>query len=139
MANDIGDAAIEQALNTSAAVTNVNIGNPADVAGIISTIEIWLVSVGCSASAKVGSFYVVSGSTLKCRDSQVIGALAPGAKRTVSGLSIAVEIGDYIGFYDSAGRVARALSGGGEASGGGTGIISLLAIKGITPFTLTIL
>lgn len=109
MAIDIGAEAINRGTTTSEAFTYIDKTNPANASGIINTIEIWAYSA--LSNCVVGTFYVISGNTLRCRDSVVIGSVAKGSKQTFSGLSIAVEAGDYIGFYAPSGRVERDSSG----------------------------
>ncbi|KKM75835.1 hypothetical protein LCGC14_1386270, partial [marine sediment metagenome] len=59
----------------------------------------------------VGTFYVVSGYTLKCRASEAIpGTITAGSKVTKV-VSITVGIGDYIGLYFTAGYVEREATG----------------------------
>ena len=67
----------------------------------MTSVEVWLEGVGTSANARVGIFYVISGNQLKCRSAAVIGALPAGSKQTVA-VSLAVQVGDYIGFWDQA-------------------------------------
>lgn len=114
MAFDIGYAATDRPANYASGNTVINKGNPASANGTITQIEIYLAD-DSSASAKVGIFYVVSGNTLKCRDSAVVGVLAKDGKRTVGGLSLSVLAGDYIGFWDitgvDGGNIDRHLTG----------------------------
>jgi hypothetical protein len=105
MAIDIGAEAINRGTTTSEGFTYIDKNNPANESGTITTVEIWAYSV--LANCVVGTFYVVSGNTLKCRDSVVIGDVPRWSKQTFSGLSLAVEEGDYIGFYVTSGQVER--------------------------------
>lgn len=109
MAIDIGAGAINRSTSTSESYTYIDKINPANESGVITAVEIWAYTnlVGCI----VGTFYVVSGYTLKCRDSVAIGSVTSGSKQTFSGLSLTVEVGDYIGFYATSGRVERDSSG----------------------------
>ncbi|MBA7671100.1 hypothetical protein ES703_79251 [subsurface metagenome] len=105
----IGLPAINRTASTGSGRTWISKDTPANASGIITDVEIWcLASIsGC----KVGTFYVVSGTTLKCRDSADIGDVPSGAKRTFSGLSIAVEAGDLIGTFYSDGNIELDPSG----------------------------
>jgi len=103
MAIDIGSPAINRNSSAGYGSTRINQANPANASGIITSVEIWANAnmTGC----RVGTFYTINGNTLKCRDSAVIGNVTQGAKRTFNGLSIAVEAGDYIGWYATAGKI----------------------------------
>ncbi len=110
MAIDIGADAINRGTETSSpGWTYIDKTNPANESGTITTVEIYanLVLENCI----VGTFYVLSGNTLKCRDSVVIGSVARRSKQTFSGLSLTVEAGDYIGFYASSGSIDRDTTG----------------------------
>ena len=100
---DIGADAIDRANEAPfASYTYIDKENPANASGIITTVEIWA-AVGL-VNCVVGTFYTTNGNTLKCRDSEAIGSVATGAKRTFL-VTIAVEAGDYIGCYYTAGTI----------------------------------
>ncbi|MBA7591969.1 hypothetical protein ES708_34140 [subsurface metagenome] len=87
--------------------TNVNIGNPANASGKITSVEIWANTI--LFDCKVGIFYVVSGNILSTRDWVQIGTVTAGAKKTFE-VDLEVEEGDYIGIcqegdieYDTSG------------------------------------
>ena len=111
----MGLPAINRSSSTGSNKTIIVKDNPADASGTITTVEIWCLAdiTGC----RVGTFYVVSGNTLKCRDSAVIGAVASGAKRTFTEdegsnpLAIEVEAGDYIGCFYTDGNIEVDTSG----------------------------
>lgn len=111
MAIDIGELAIDRDYTTAPAHTNVNEGNPANATGTIDTVKIWA-NVNLE-NCVVGTFYKTNGNTLKVRDSAVIGTVTAGSEQTFtvdSGsnpLAIAVETGDFIGIYCTAGRVEQ--------------------------------
>ena len=77
-------------------------------------VEIYAVGGYSLANCIVGTFYVVSGDTLKCRDSEAIGAVTGGSKQTFSSLDISVEAGDYIGIYYTSGRMEVDTTGEGN-------------------------
>ncbi len=106
---DIGAEAINRNVSTSEGFTYIDRTNPANESGVIDTIEIWAYAV--LVNCIVGTFYKTNGFTLKCRDSVFIGDVARWSKQTFNGLSIAVEAGDYIGFYATSGRVERSDTG----------------------------
>lgn len=108
MAIDIGAAAINRAAAPLAGNTYIALDNPANEAGIITTVEIWANTnlEGC----KVGTFYGTP-PDFTCRDYETIGNVTAGSKQTFSGLSIDCEIDDYIGIYYASGKVEADASG----------------------------
>ena len=115
MAFEIGAEAIDRDSFFVANYTLISKDLPASAGGRIVTLEIWakVSLVGC----RVGTFYVVAGDTLKCRDSALIGAVASGSKKVFAydsdgiPLEIAVEEDDYIGLLYTGGEVERVMSG----------------------------
>jgi len=111
VAIDIGALAIDRSSwSTIADRTYVSKTNPANANGTIDTVKIWA-SLEL-ANCIVGTFFTTNGDTLKCRDSVAIGNVVAGSEQTFGGLSIAVEVGDYIGLYATAGRIERDSTGG---------------------------
>ncbi len=107
---DIGQEAEIRGGNwSSTSYTLVVTENPASAGGIITDVDIYALTSleGCV----VGTFFTTNGATLKCRAFVNIGDVSSGAKRTFSALSLAVEIGDYIGMYFTAGALYRDFSG----------------------------
>lgn len=115
MTIDIGSEASDRGNQwTLASYTVVNKNNPANASGIITQVEIYPVVGKDLVNCIVGTFYTTNGNTLKCRAAVAIGAVVGGAKRTFAGLSLAVEAGDFIGYYQDGadGWLERATSGG---------------------------
>ncbi len=107
---DIGAEAINRGDSTSEGYTYIDRTNPANESGLITTIEIWAYAV--LVNCVVGTFEkLAEANTLKCRDSVAIGDVPRWSKQTFNGLSLAVEAGDYIGFYATSGRVERDSTG----------------------------
>ncbi len=105
---NIGDSVIDRPTAwTYVNWTAIVKANPADASGIITVVEIWAVAGNPLVGCRVGTFYTTNGDTLKCRDSVVIGDVPAGSKQTFSGLSLAVEAGDYIGIFFTGGEVER--------------------------------
>lgn len=102
---DVGVAAIDRDYILTDGWTRIVIDNPANASGTLHTIKIWANSN--ISGLIVGTFYLTNENTLKCRDSVFIGNVEAGAERTFPGLSIAVEAGDYIGCYFTAGYLER--------------------------------
>jgi len=109
MAVDIGIEAIDQDINLNFGYTAVNKNTPATSAGTITSIEIW--ALEDIAGLRVGTFYTTNGDTLKCRDSEAIAGTITAGSKVTKAVSIAVEIGDYIGAYWASGRIERASEG----------------------------
>lgn len=96
---DIGAIPVDRVGYSGGLYTRVGKGNPANASGTLHSIKIY--AYEDMSGLRVGTFYLIGENTLKCRDSVVIGEVLAGAERTFTGLSIAVEVGDYIGFYRS--------------------------------------
>ncbi len=112
MTINIGDAAIDRSNQwTLASYTVVNKGSPADGNGIITEVKMHAETDHDLENCVVGIFYTTNGDTLKCRSAVVIGAVVGGAIRTFSGLSLAVQTGDYIGIYTTGGWLSRDVGG----------------------------
>jgi len=107
---DIGSAAVDRPATGGGGYTIILKDNPANASGRINTIEIWANTN--MTGVRVGTFYLVSGTTYKCRDSVEIGNVTAGSKQTFPGLDLAVQIGDYLGFYSSGGLIEASGSGG---------------------------
>lgn len=109
MAIDIGAEAEDRGFVVGETLTLIDKDNPANASGTITSVEIWANSN--LSDCVVGTFYTTNGDTLKCRDSATIGSVTAGSKQTFtedSGstpLAIAVEAGDYIGAYYTAGEL----------------------------------
>jgi len=97
---DIGSPAIDRPYYFGNSITLVNKNNPADATGKITTVEIW--SYTDLANVEVATFYVVSGNNLSTHDTEYIGNVTKGAKRTFS-VDLDVQTGDYLGIYLVAG------------------------------------
>lgn len=107
----IGPGATDRPNAAPAGYTLIAVDNPANLTGTLDTVEVWATT--SLTGLRVGTFYLVSGTTYKCRDSADIGAVTFGAKRTYTSLSISVEAGDYLGCYYTIGTMERNDSGGG--------------------------
>lgn len=109
---DVGSTAINRDSYGDAGTTFIDFANPANLSGLIDTIEVW--ANQNMSGLKVGFFYLVSGTTYKCRTVISIGSVTAGSKQTFSGLSAAIVAGDYIGFYWSGGRIEYGTAGVGR-------------------------
>ncbi len=106
---DIGPDPIDRMFSSMSGTTYISQDNPANASGILHTIKIWAASA--LFGLVVGTFYTINADILKCRDSELVPPVAPGSEQTITGLSIAVEEGDYIGCYFTTGGIERDLFG----------------------------
>ncbi|MBA7522469.1 hypothetical protein ES705_14588 [subsurface metagenome] len=103
VAIDIGMPAIDRG-STASTYTWVNMGNPANASGTITSIEMWASSA--LTNCEVATFFVVSGNNLSTRDTELIGSVTPGSKQTFI-VDLDVQAGDYIGAYYTIGTLER--------------------------------
>ena len=106
---DIGSPAIDRNTNLASGWTAINVFNPANASGTVTSVEIWASGVALSG-CEVATFYVVSGNNLSTRDTEYIGDVPYGSKQTFE-VDIDVQEGDYLGIYFSGGAVERNTSG----------------------------
>ncbi len=106
---DIGAEAIDRASYIAVGYTVIDKNNPANASGTLHTVKVYaFISLN---GLRVGTFYLTNGNKLKCRDSVLIGYVENGEVRTFTGLSIAVEAGDYIGCFYTSGNIERDIEG----------------------------
>ena len=99
---DIGPGATDEAVALVGGYTYIEITNPANATGILTSIEIWanIDLTGC----KVGTFSG-TGTSYTPRDVVTIGNVTSGSKQTFTEdsesapIAIDVETGDFIGIY----------------------------------------
>jgi len=114
MAVDIGCEAIDRPSYFTHGYTRINKTKPAEVAGIITSIEIWALTD--ITGLKVGTVYTTNGNRLKCRASEAIAGTITAGSKVTKAVSIAVEIGDYIAYYCYAGYIEETGAGAGTWS-----------------------
>jgi len=102
---DVGVAPVARAGHWRAGDTLIVKNNPANASGILHSVKVFA-EVNLTGLI-IGTFYLTNGNSLKCRDSEAIGAVLAGAERTFTELSIAVEAGDYIGCLFTSGFIYR--------------------------------
>lgn len=76
--------------------TYIDYNNPANAGGIIHTVEIYMSHVESEVTLQVGSFVDNGGGSFTCHDSVMVSGLSHGFNR-ITGLSIAINAGEYIG------------------------------------------
>lgn len=85
--------------------------NPANAAGTLDSVEIWM-ATSATSGVKVGTFAYDGNNYFSLNDYESIGAVSAGSKQTFSGLEIDVSINDYLGEYPGNGDIEYAGSGG---------------------------
>ncbi|MBA7500274.1 hypothetical protein ES704_03029 [subsurface metagenome] len=110
---DIGTEAIVRNSNVDANRTYIAIGNPANESGKITSVEIYTWTGQSLVNCEVATFYG-SGVVYSTRDTEFIGAVAAGAKRTFT-VDLDVEAGDLIGIFFTDGAVYKTEGGSGMA------------------------
>ncbi len=103
MAVDIGSEAIARTAQGGWPYTRINKNNPASKSGTITSIDIW--AWQDITGLIVGTFYKMNGNTLKCRDSEAIPGTITAGSKVSKEVTLAVEIGDYIGYYFTKGYI----------------------------------
>ena len=105
--SDVTDRASQMAASYN---TTITYNTPANANGTITTVELWPYASNLIA-VKVGTFYG-SGTSWTNRAYASIGNVTYGSKQTFSGLSIAVNTNDVIGYYNTGGYLEATTSGG---------------------------
>ena len=115
---DMGGGAIDRSSTiSSAGYTDLDMANPANADGDITSVSFWFNTQ--ASGVRAGTYYLVNGTTFKCRDSAAIGTVTAGSKQTLtqdsSGnpLSLEVKTGDLIGWYVTGGNLEKDTSGTG--------------------------
>lgn len=103
MAVDIGQEATDKPSGFDFGSTLINEEISASISGILTSIDIW--ALQNITGLIVGTFYTTNGNTLKCRASQAIAGTITAGSKVTKAVSIAVEIGDYIGCYWTGGMI----------------------------------
>jgi len=104
---DVGNQATNRNNNWGTAnYTLLDLANPADGTGTITSIEIW--AVVNLTGARIGVFYL-SGGKYYCRGSATLGAVTAGSKQIFNAPAdfpaFPVEVGDVIGLLFTGGQI----------------------------------
>ena len=106
---DVGAPAIDRANPLSAGYTFIALENPVNVAGILKKVAFFFDTI--ASGLKVGIFTLVNGNTFTTRSWQLIGSAPAGYSE--HDVSLAVEPGDFIGYYCATGFLDVSLFGDG--------------------------
>lgn len=109
---DVGSEAIDRLVTSGSLyagnyITQISYNNPANATGTLDTVEAWFGTATAGNSCKIGTFSDGGSGTFTCNDAESIGEVIAGSKQTYSGLSIDINLGEYIG---ADARTAYALS-----------------------------
>ena len=107
----VGDSATLRDTFFSEGYTGITLNKSADGTGTINSVSFYFYSNADGVYA--GLFYLCSGTTYVNRSQIYIGNCSSGSKQTFTGVSGAVTLGDFIGFYFSSGSIY--IDGGGNA------------------------
>jgi len=108
----------------------LNTDGAADGTGTIDTWELF--PHNSLAGCKVGTFFLISGTTYECRDIETIGDVTAGAPDpdVFTGLSTDVSLGDYAVVYYSSGGLENSTTGyGGVRYASGAGDVLTKALQ----------
>ncbi len=106
----LGSDPISRPSASPAGYTYIYLASPATVDGWITAFQAYFHTA--PTLFKVGLFYLVGGSTWRCRNSVTVEGVLSGSTQTIGGLVMEVRAGDYIGFWHQGGTLARTDSGG---------------------------
>jgi len=93
---DIGMAATDRPNYLAPARTAVNVGNPANASGSVTSVQVFF-EISNESACEFATFEHVGSNNLTTRDSETIGEVVYGSTQTFSGLDMTCVAGDYIG------------------------------------------
>ena len=133
---DIGGGATNRAAAQPFGSTFVDGNNTANATGTLTSCQIWFNTAG--SGVKIGTFYGTP-PNFTSRDVETIGNVTAGSAQEFTGLSIDVQVGDYLGIYWSGGNIEYDTSGysgvwykAGDQFGAGSQAYSALAGDGLS-------
>jgi hypothetical protein len=112
---DIGSTANDLDTATNIIYTRINMNNPANDTGKITSIDIW--AVNQMAGVEVATFYAVDATHFSTRDYETVnngngaGVVLAGSKQTFT-VDLDVVAGDYIGIYGTGGTIEYTTNSG---------------------------
>nr|MDD4985794.1 hypothetical protein [Dehalococcoidales bacterium] len=108
----LGSDPISRPSASPSGYTYIYLASPASIDGWITSFQVFFHTA--PTQLKIGLFYLVSGSTWRCRNSVTIEGMGSGYQ-TIAGLVMEVKANDYLGFWHQGGTLARTDSGGAGA------------------------
>lgn len=114
---DIGSPAINRGTAFNYGATFINMVNPANTSGKITSVEIYAPTGYPMTGCKVATFFLVpeTEKDYSTRDWVLIGDVPAGSKQTFE-VDLTVQEDDYIGIYWESGRLENDETGGGYRS-----------------------
>ncbi len=109
----LGSDAISRPSSSPSGYTYIYLANPAGVDGWITSFQVYFHTA--PTLCKIGLFYLMGGSTWRCRNSITLEGAQSGVTYTIDGLVMEVKAGDHIGFWHQGGTLARTDSSGAGA------------------------
>jgi len=94
---DVGAAVIDRIGYRKGGETHIGLDNPSNAGGTVDTVTVWFNYE--HTGFRAGSFYLDSGTTYICRDSEAIGNVVFGENPPFTGLTISILTGDLLGEY----------------------------------------
>jgi hypothetical protein len=107
---DIGPGAVLATSSNTSGVTMVDLLNPANASGHLTSFEVYSSSATDCAGLIMATAYG-SSTTYQSRDSTTIGAVTRGSKQTFTGKAVDVSIGDFLASYLPSGPSADETNG----------------------------
>jgi hypothetical protein len=106
---DVGSDAINRDGLWVVGYTLIDMANPSLVNGVINNVKLWYATP--ATGVKVGTYFG-SGTDYTCRASASLGNVAADVLVEFTGLSIAVQEGDFIGVFANTGYIEVSATGG---------------------------
>jgi len=95
--------------------TAIDYNNAANAGGSLDTVLVWMETATAGNNCRAGTFTANGSASFTCHDAEGIGELSYGENAPITGLSIDISIGEYIGFDNledsKAMRIERDISG----------------------------
>jgi len=105
---DIGGACIDRNASQSQGWTIISKDNPANANGTVTKLCVW-----CNtpmSGIKIASFYLINGTTYKCRAVDNVANLSAGKHENIV-ISLAVQTDDILGIYFTSGTIEESSTG----------------------------
>lgn len=109
---DIGAGALDRSAQWGGVYTYIDLTNPANDTGTITSFEVWFWASGEDPTGVVVGTFYGSSTTWTNRDYETLGSVTKGSKQTFSGLNCSVSASDIDGFYATTGSLEGDATGG---------------------------
>lgn len=112
MAIDIGAGAANYGSGHTAEYTFLDLTNPANATGTLTSFEIWYNTDG--TGVKAGTFYYHALTEYTYRDHELLGSVTSGSKQTFTGKNCDVNTSDYLAERSETGQMCCGSGGSGS-------------------------